>query len=59
VISTRVRHVSLFLLWTCIGISAFVFIGRAWLVALLLLVATAVTIHLVSLPTSARPSAAD
>src|SRR5690606_37560030 len=46
VISARVRHVSLLVLWTCIGVSAFFFVSRAWVVALLLLVATAVTVHL-------------
>ncbi len=59
VISSRMRHLSLVVLWACIGLSAFVFVSRAWVVALLLVVATAVTIHLVSLPTEAHSSAAD
>ena len=57
VISPRVRHASLATLWACIGISAFVFLDRAWVVALLLVVATAVTIHLRSLPTERTPVA--
>ncbi|MGE0158087.1 MAG: YbaN family protein [Gemmatimonadales bacterium] len=59
VISTRVRHASLVVLWSCIGISAFLLVSRVWAVALLIVVATAVTVHLYSLPTEARPTAAD
>jgi uncharacterized membrane protein YbaN (DUF454 family) len=57
VISSRARHVSLVTLWACIGVSAFVLFDRAWVVALLLVVAAAVTIHLVSLPTERAPAA--
>jgi uncharacterized membrane protein YbaN (DUF454 family) len=56
VISSRARRVSLAALWACIGISAFVLLDRAWAVASLLVVATAVTIHLLSLPTERTPS---
>ena len=59
IISTRVRHASLVVLWFFIGISAFLFLGRVWVVALLLIVAAAVTVHLYSLPTEAQTSAAD
>jgi uncharacterized membrane protein YbaN (DUF454 family) len=59
VISTRVRHVSLLVLWSGIGVSAFLLLSRVWAVALLLVVAAAVTIHLYSLPTEAHPSAAE
>jgi uncharacterized membrane protein YbaN (DUF454 family) len=58
-ISTRVRSLTLVVLWTCIAISSFALFSRVWVVALLLVVACAVTIHLFSLPTEARPSAAD
>jgi len=57
VISSRARHLSLVTLWAGIGISAFVFFDRAWVVALLLVVAGAVTIHLVSVPTERTPAA--
>jgi uncharacterized membrane protein YbaN (DUF454 family) len=57
VISSRARHVSLLTLWACIGVSAFVFVDRTWVVALLLVVAAAVTIHLVSLPSERTPAA--
>jgi hypothetical protein len=40
-------------LWIFIGASALLFAGRLWVVALLLLVAGAVTLHLYSLPTEA------
>jgi uncharacterized membrane protein YbaN (DUF454 family) len=59
VISTRVRHLTLGVLWGCIAVSSFAFFSRAWVVALLVAVAAAVTVHLFSLPTEARPSAVD
>ena len=59
IISPRVRYTSLTVLWACIGISAFVLMSRLWAVALLLLVAVAVTAHLYSLPTEARVSSGD
>lgn len=59
VISHRVRRTSLAVLWLFIGASAFLFMGRLWVVALLLLVASAVTAHLYSLPTEARTSAGE
>jgi uncharacterized membrane protein YbaN (DUF454 family) len=59
IISTRVRHASLAVLWSFIGVSAFLFLSRVWVVALLLVVAAAVTVHLYSLPTEVRSSAAD
>jgi uncharacterized membrane protein YbaN (DUF454 family) len=51
IISSRVRLTSVTTLWIFIGASAFIFAGRLWVVALLLLVAGAVTLHLYSLPT--------
>jgi uncharacterized membrane protein YbaN (DUF454 family) len=59
IISTRVRHTSLLVMWTFIGMSAFLFLSRVWVVALLVLIASAVTVHLYSLPTDAGPSTAD
>ncbi len=59
IISSRVRTTSLLVLWTFIGISAFLFLSRLWVVALLLLVAVAVTVHLYSLPTEVRSSSHD
>ncbi len=52
VISGRVRTTSVATLWLFIGVSAFLLSGRLWAVALLLLVAVAVTAHLYSLPTA-------
>lgn len=54
IISTRVRRVSVAALWLVIGVSAIAFAGRLWVIGLLLLVASAVTLHLYSLPTEAR-----
>lgn len=54
IISARVRHTSLTVLWLSIGVSAYLLASRLWAVALLLLVATAVTAHLYSLPTQVR-----
>jgi uncharacterized membrane protein YbaN (DUF454 family) len=59
IISTRVRRTSLAILWVFMGASALLFIGRLWVVVLLLLVAAAVTVHLYSLPTDARTPAHD
>jgi hypothetical protein len=53
IISSRVRRSSVATLWIFIGASALLFAGRLWVVALLLLVAGAVTLHLYSLPTEA------
>jgi uncharacterized membrane protein YbaN (DUF454 family) len=54
IISSRVRQVSLAVLWVFIGISAILLVNRLWAVAILLFVALAVTVHLYSLPTEAR-----
>jgi uncharacterized membrane protein YbaN (DUF454 family) len=59
IISSRVRTTSVATLWIFIGISAFALASRLWIVALLLLVAGAVTTHLYSLPSEARVSASD
>jgi uncharacterized membrane protein YbaN (DUF454 family) len=59
IISHQVRRASLIVLWVFIGASAFMFLGRLWVVALLLIVAAAVTLHLYSLPTEARAPARD
>ena len=56
IISSRVRRTSVTTLWIFIGLSAFFFAGRLWLVALLMLVAGAVTLHLYSLPTEVARS---
>ena len=57
IISTRVRLTSVATLWLFIGISAILLASYAWVVALLLLVAGAVTLHLYSLPTESRARA--
>lgn len=54
IISSRVRRASVATLWLFIGASAFLLASRLWIVALLLLVAGAVTLHLYSLPTERR-----
>jgi len=59
IISPRVRTTSVATLWVFIGLSAFLLASRLWAVALLLLVAVAVTSHLYSLPTKSRVSTAD
>jgi uncharacterized protein len=59
VISPRVRTTSVATLWVFIGLSAFLLASRLWAVALLLLVAVAVTAHLFSLPTKPQVSTAD
>lgn len=51
IISTRVRRTTLLTLWGFMGISIFPFVDRLWVVALALLVAVGVTLHLYSLPT--------
>ncbi len=53
VISSRVRRTSVATLWIFIGASALFFASRLWVVALLLLIAGSVTLHLYSLPTEA------
>ena len=59
IISSRVRHTSLVVLWGFIGVSAILLMSRLWAVAILLFVALAVTVHLYSLPTEARVSSSD
>lgn len=59
IISPRVRRASLAVMWGFIGASALLVSERLWLVALLLIVATMVTLHLYTLPTEPRVSAAD
>jgi len=59
IISSRVRRNSLIVMWAFIGASAFLVAERLWLVALLLLIASLVTLHLYKLPTEARVSSAD
>ena len=59
VISGRIRTVSVAVLWLFITISGVVLAGRLWAVALLLLVAIAITVHLYSLPTESRVVAAE
>ncbi len=59
IISPTVRWTSVATLWGFIGVSAFLLASRVWVVALLLLVAGAVTLHLFSLPTRTQVSASD
>jgi len=59
VVSSQVRATSVATLWIFIGISAFAFASRLWVVALLLLVASAVTLHLYSLPSERRDPTSD
>lgn len=59
VISGRVRTTSVLTLWAFIGLSVFLLANRLWAVALLLLIAGAVTAHLYSLPSKAQVSTAD
>lgn len=59
VISSRVRTTSVATLWVFIALSAVLLASRLWAVALLVLVAVAVTVHLYSLPTAPRVSAAE
>jgi uncharacterized protein len=58
IISSRARVTSVVTLWVFIGISAFFLASRLWAVALLLVVAGAVTAHLYSLPTEAQDGSA-
>ncbi len=59
IISTRVRRNSLLVLWTFIGASAVLMVERLWLVALLLIVAAVVTLHLYTLPTETPVRSSD
>jgi uncharacterized protein len=59
IISARMRRNSLVLLWGSMGLSALLVAERLWLVALLLIVAVVVTLHLYTLPTEARVASAD
>ena len=59
VISGRVRASSVATLWVFIAISRFLLASQLWAVALLLLIAIAVTAHLYSLPTQGTVTAAD
>jgi hypothetical protein len=59
IISPRVRRTSLIVLWGFIGASALLMAEQLWLVALLLIVAATVTLHLYTLPTEARASSRD
>ena len=59
VISSRVRSTSVATLWVFIVISGVLLASQLWAVALLLLIAIAITVHLYSLPTEARVSAAE
>jgi uncharacterized membrane protein YbaN (DUF454 family) len=59
VISPRVRTSSVVTLWLFIGISAFLLANQLWAVALLVLIAGAVTSHLYSLPTAQPVTPAD
>jgi len=58
IVSPRARLTSVITLWVFIGVSAFMLGSRVWVVALLLLVAGAVTAHLYSLPTEATDESA-
>ncbi|MEM7417827.1 MAG: YbaN family protein [Gemmatimonadota bacterium] len=58
-ISSRARTASVAMLWVFIALSAVLLAGRLWAVALLVLIAVAVTVHLYSLPTATRISAAE
>jgi uncharacterized membrane protein YbaN (DUF454 family) len=59
IISARVRFGSLSVLWLFIGISAILLLEHLWAVALLLLVAVAVSAHLFALPTEVPVSSGD
>jgi uncharacterized membrane protein YbaN (DUF454 family) len=59
VISSRVRTTSVATLWLFIGVSGFLLASQLWAVALLLLVAVAITAHLYSLPTASRVGVTD
>jgi hypothetical protein len=59
IVSARVRSTSLIVLWVFIGASALLMAEQLWLVALLLIVAATVTLHLYTLPTEARAPSRD
>tara|TARA_B100002003_G_scaffold172448_1_gene160398 strand:+ start:159 stop:614 length:456 start_codon:yes stop_codon:yes gene_type:complete len=59
IISSRVRYVSVATLWIFVSVSGFFLTSEVWAIALLLVVATAVTIHLYSLPTGRRSTTLD
>lgn len=59
VISRRVRTTSLGVMWLFMGVSAVALWQHLWAVALLVLVGTAVTAHLVALPTAAAEAAGE
>jgi uncharacterized membrane protein YbaN (DUF454 family) len=59
IISRRARRNSVAVMWAFIGVSALLLVSRIWIVAMLLVIAAAVTLHLYSLPTEARTPAAD
>jgi hypothetical protein len=59
VISPRVRATSVTTLWAFMGLSGFLLWERLWIVALLVLIGAAVTVHLFSLPTAAPAASAD
>ena len=58
VISPRVRLTSVVTLWAFMALTGIALEGRVWVVALLVLVGGAVTLHLYSLPTSPRAAPA-
>lgn len=53
VISTRVRTTSVATMWAFMALSAVLLWERLWIVALLVLIGVAVTVHLYALPTRA------
>jgi len=59
VISARIRTTSVTTLWAFMGLSAFLLWERLWLVALLVLIGAAVTLHLFSLPTASPADSGD
>jgi uncharacterized membrane protein YbaN (DUF454 family) len=59
VISSRIRTTSVMTLWAFMGLSAFLLWERLWIVALLVLIGSAVTVHLFSLPTASTTASAD
>lgn len=59
IISRSARRASLVVLWVFIGVSALLIAERLWLVVLLLLVATMVTLHLYTLPSESRVPSID
>lgn len=48
-VAWRVRIVTLILLWGVIAVSALLFVSQGWLRAFLLVVAAAVTVHVIAL----------